>query len=67
MQWLAQSKLGSIADIILQAIQDGDISSIEFYKELQEVQKYRKLKTDIRNQSKAKIKQITNRTTRRIT
>ena len=67
MQWLAQSKLGSIADIIWQAMQDGDISSIEFHKELQEVQKYRKLKTDIRNQSKAKIKQITNRTTRRIT
>ena len=56
---LAQSKLDSIANIILQAMQDGDISSTEFYKVLQEVEKYRKLKADIRNRSKAKIKQIT--------
>ena len=39
---LAQSKLDSIADIISEAMQDGDISSIEFYKVLQEVKKYRK-------------------------
>ena len=59
MRLLAQSKLDSIADIFSQAIQDGGISSIEFHKVLQEVQKYRKLKTDIRNQSRTKIKQIT--------
>ena len=46
-------------NIILQAMQDRDISSIEFYKVLQEVGKYRKLKADIRNQTKAKVKQIT--------
>ena len=46
---LAQSKLDSIADIISQAMKDGDISSIEFHKVLQEVEKYRKLKADIRN------------------
>ena len=46
---LAQSKLDSIANIISQAMQDGDISSIEFHKVLQEVEKYRKLKVDIRN------------------
>ena len=40
---LAQSKLGSIANIILQAMQDGDISSIEFHKVLQSVGKYCKL------------------------
>ena len=40
-------------------MQDGDISSTEFHKELQEVEKYHKLKADIRNQAKAKIKQIT--------
>ena len=40
-------------------MQDGDISSIEFHKVLQEVQKYRKLKADITNQTKAKVKQIT--------
>ena len=56
---LAQSKLDSIANIISQAMQDGDISPTEFYKVLQEVEKYRKLKADIRNQAKAKIKQIT--------
>ena len=56
---LAQSKLDSIANIILQAMQDGDISSTEFYKVLQEVEKYRKLKADIRHQAKAKVRQIT--------
>ena len=56
---LAQSMLDSIANIISQAMQDGDISPTEFHKVLQEVEKYRKLKADIRNQAKAKIKQIT--------
>ena len=40
-------------------MQDGDISSIEFHKISKEVKKYRKLKADIRNQAKAKVKQIT--------
>ena len=40
-------------------MQDGDISPTEFHKVLQEVEKYRKLKADIRNLAKAKIKQIT--------
>ena len=56
---LAQSKLDSIANIISQAMQDGDISLTEFHKVLQEVEKYRKLKADIRNQAKAKVKEIT--------
>ena len=56
---LAQSKLDSITNIISQAMQDGDISPTEFHKVLQEVGKYRKLKTDIRNQAKAKVKEIT--------
>ena len=56
---LAHSKLDSIANIISQVMQDGDISSIEFHKVLQEVEKYYKLKADIRNQPKAKVKQIT--------
>ena len=59
MKLLAQSKLGSIVNIISQTMQDGDISSIEFHKVLQEVEKYRKLKADIRNQTKAKVRQIT--------
>ena len=46
---LAQIKLDSIANIISQAMQDGDISPTEFHKILQEVEKYRKLKADIRN------------------
>ena len=36
---LAHSKLDSIANIISQVMQDGDISSIEFHKVLQEVEK----------------------------
>ena len=40
-------------------MQDGDISSTEFHKVLQEVEKYRKLKADIRNQAKADVKEIT--------
>ena len=56
---LAQSKLDSIANIISQAIQDGDILSIEFHKVLQEVEKYCKLKAGIRNQAKGKVKQVT--------
>ena len=56
---LAQSKLESIANIISQAMQDGDICPTGFHKVLQEVEKYPKLKADIRNQAKARIKQIT--------
>ena len=55
---LAQSKLNSTADIISQAMQDGDISPSEFYKVLQVREKYRKLKADIRNRAKAKVNQI---------
>ena len=56
---LAQSKLDSITDIISQAMQDGDISPTEFHKVLQEVEKYRKLKANIRNQAMVKVKGIT--------
>ena len=56
---LAQSKLDSIANIILQAMQDEDASPAEFHKILQEVEKYRKIKADIRNQGKTKVKEIT--------
>ena len=56
---LPQSKLDSIANTIFQAMQHGDISPTEFLKVLQEVEKYRELKADIRNLAKAKIKQIT--------
>ena len=56
---LAQIKFDSIADIISQARQAGYIPSLEFQKVLQKLEKYHKAKTDIRNQSKAKIKQIT--------
>ena len=55
---VAQSKLDNIADIISQAMQDGDISPTEFHKVLQESEKYGKLKADIRNRAKAKVKQI---------
>ena len=38
---------------------DGYMSPTELHKVLQEVEKYYKLETDLRNQAKAKIKQIT--------
>ena len=56
---LAQSNLNSIVNIISQAMQDGEISPTEFHKVLQEVEKYCKIKADIRNQTNAKVKQIT--------
>ena len=55
---LAQGKLDSIADIISQAMQDGDISPAEFHKVFQAREKYRKLKADIRNRTKAKVRQM---------
>ena len=55
---LAQGKLDSITNIILQATQDGIISPTEFHMTLQEKEKYRKLKTDINNQAVAKLKKI---------
>ena len=55
---LAQSKLDSINNIISQSMQDGDISPTEFHKVLEEREKCRKPKADIRNRTKAKVKQI---------
>ena len=40
-------------------MQDRDISPTEFHKVLQEVEIYHRLKADIRNQAKAKVKDIT--------
>ena len=40
-------------------MQGGDISPTEFHKVLQEVKKYRWLKADIRNHTKAKVKEVT--------
>ena len=40
-------------------MQDWNISPTEFHKVLQEVEKYCKLKADIRNQAKAKVEEIT--------
>ena len=54
---LAQGKLESIANIILQAMQGEDISPAEFHKVQQEEEKYRT--TDIRNQVKVNVKEIT--------
>ena len=56
---LAQTKLDSISNVISQEMQDGDSSPTEFHKVLQEVEKYHKLKADIRNQAKDKVKEIT--------
>ena len=56
---LVQSRLYSISNIISLAMQNGDISPTKFHKVLQEVEKQRQLKADIRNQSKAKVTEIT--------
>ena len=40
-------------------MQDWNISPTEFHKVLQEVEKYCKLKADIKNQAKAKVEEIT--------
>ena len=53
---LSQSKLDNI---ISQIMQDGGIYPTEFHKVLREVEKYRKLKADIRKQVKAKVKENT--------
>ena len=58
MKLLAQNKLDSIPNIISQTMQDGDISPTEFQKVFQELEKHRKIKGDIRNQTKPKVKQI---------
>ena len=44
---LAQAKLASIIDAILQAIQDEKILPAKFYKIPQEIEKYRKRKEEI--------------------
>ena len=59
IELVAQSKLDRIANIISQAMQDGDISPTEFHKVPQEEEKYLKLKADIRYQAKARVKEIT--------
>ena len=58
IKFLAQSKLANIANIISQTMQGGCISSIEFHKVLQEVEKYRKLTANSTNQAKTKVRQI---------
>ena len=49
IKFLAQSKLDNIANIISQTLQGRDISSIEFHKVLQDVEKYRKLAANSKN------------------
>ena len=46
--FLVQTELDSISDTILQAIQDENILPAEFYKKLQEMEKYHKLEEEIR-------------------
>ena len=58
IKFLAQSKLANIANIISQTMQGGGISSIEFHKVLQEVEKYRQLTANSINQAKTKVRQI---------
>ena len=56
---LPKASQDSIANIISQAMQDRDIFPTEFHKVLQEVETYRGLKADTKNQAKVKVKEIT--------
>ena len=56
---LPQSSWDSLADIISRTMQDREISSMEFHKVLQGVEKYRKVKVGIINHAKTKVKHIT--------
>ena len=59
VKFLVQTELDSISDTILQAIQGENILPAEFYKKLQEIEKYHKLKEEIRRQNKAQVRRIT--------
>lgn len=48
-----------MVNTISQAMQDEYIPPVEFHKVLQELENYRKLKAEIRNQTNAKINEIT--------
>ena len=58
---LAYSKLDKITCTISQAVLGGDTTSIEFHNVLQKVEKYGKLKAEIRNKDKTKVRQIMKR------
>ena len=53
-----QAKLGIIRDVISQAIQDETVSSDEFQKIQQEMEKYNELKEGTRRENKVKVRQI---------
>ena len=59
MKFFGKAKLVNISDAISQAILEENISSAEFYKILQEIEKYHKLKREIQSQCQGKVRQIT--------
>ena len=58
-----QAKLGIIRDVISQAIQDETVSSDEFQKIQQEMEKYNELKEGTRREKKVKVRQIIKKNT----
>ena len=56
---LAQTKLESIQDMISKALTDGNISDLEFERILNELDRYRTLKQEVRNKAKKKSESIT--------
>ena len=52
---LAQAKLNTISDHISKALQDNSISDDEFHLIVSELDKYNKMKEDIRSKVKSKI------------
>ena len=54
-------KLDNISNAISQTIQDENTSTQEFHKILQETEKYRQLKAEVRTTAKRKVSAITNK------
>ena len=56
---LAQTKLVTVSDAITKTIDHENISPAVLHKILQEMERYRELKDQIRRENKAKVKEIT--------
>ena len=55
---MAETKLNTIKDLISKALQDGQISEIEFKMVLNEMEKYSKLKQEIKESKNSEISEV---------
>ena len=56
---LAEAKINTVADHISKALLDGEVSDVEFQMILEEFDKFRKMKSEIRAEAKASGGQVT--------